>query len=122
MKIFGREPVFVLAFVAITLKLASAYGLDVSAEQQGAIMAVLSVAVGVVNAVVLKTGAVAGLLVNLGQAVVALFLAFGVEMSADTLALWGLLIEAAVALLLRPQVEPPVGQVRMETRSAVKEA
>lgn len=122
MKLFGREPVFLLAFIAVTLKLAAAYGLALSTTQQGAIMAVLSVGVGVTQAVVLKSGAVAGLLVNLGQAVVALFLAFGVGMTPETLAMWGLLIEAGVALLMRPQVEAPVGQVPLETKSAVSAA
>ena len=31
MKIFGREPVYILAFIAVGLKLASAYGLDSNA-------------------------------------------------------------------------------------------
>lgn len=117
MKLFGREPVYILAFVAITLKLSSAYGLDVSAEQQGAIMAVLSLVVAVVNAVVLKTGAAAAAVVNLAQGVLALFLAFGLDLSADQQALWMGVVEAAVALVIRKEVTAPVQALRIEQKS-----
>lgn len=120
MKVFGREPVYILAFVAITLKLAAAYGLDVSAEQQGAIMAVLSLIVAVVTAVVLKTGAAAAAVVNLAQGVLALFLAFGLELSADQQALWMGIVEAAVALVIRKEVTAPVPSLRIEQKSPVE--
>jgi len=119
MKIFGREPVYILAFVAITLKLSSAYGLDVTAEQQGAIMAVLSLLVAVANAVVLKTGAAAAAVVNLAQGVLALFLAFGLDLSADQQALWMGAVEAAVALVIRKEVTAPVSALRIEQSSPV---
>jgi hypothetical protein len=117
MKIFGREPVYILAFVAIGLKLAAAYGLDVTADQQGAIMAVLSLVVAVVTAVVLKTGAAAAAVVNLAQGVLALFLAFGLHLSADQQALWMGAVEAAVALAIRKEVTAPVPTLRIEQSS-----
>lgn len=119
MKIFGREPVYILAFVAITLKLAAAYGVDVSDAQQGAIMAFLSLVVAVASAIVLKTGATAAAIVNLAQGVLALFLAFGLDMAAETQALWMLAVEGAVALLLRREVEAPVPVTRLELKSPV---
>ncbi|EGX60082.1 hypothetical protein SZN_09176 [Streptomyces zinciresistens K42] len=122
MKIFGREPVYLLAFVAIALKLAAAYGLDVSAGQQGAIMAVLSLTVALVTAVVLKTGAAAAAVVNFAQGALALFLAFGLELSADQQALWMAGVEAAVALVLRKEVTAPVASLRVEQSSVVKAA
>ncbi|MGW1614430.1 hypothetical protein ACWCQZ_34315 [Streptomyces sp. NPDC002285] len=122
MKVFGREPVYLLAFVATGLKLGSAYGLDVSAEQQGAIMAVLSLLVALVNAVVLKTGAAAAAVVNLAQGALALFLAFGLELSADQQALWMAAVEAAVALVIRKEVTAPVPSLRVEQSSPVKAA
>src|SRR5690606_40129974 len=88
MRIFGREPVYILAFVAVALKLGSAYGLDVTPEQQGLIMAFLSLVVAVAEAVVLRTGALGAAILNLAQGGLALFLAFGLEMSAETQALW----------------------------------
>jgi len=117
MKVFGREPVYILAFIAIALKLAAAYGLDVSAEQQGAIMAVLSLLVAVITAIVLKTGAAAAAIVNLAQGVLALFLAFGLNMPAELQALWMLAVEGLVALVLHREVTAPVPQLRIEQTS-----
>lgn len=117
MKILGREPVYLLAFVAIALKLASAYGLGVSDDQQTAIMAVLSCVVALATAIVLKTGAAAAAIVNLAQAGLALFLGFGLDMSAEQQALWMLLVEGAVAIFLRKEVTAPVPVVSLEQSS-----
>ncbi|WP_060888079.1 hypothetical protein [Streptomyces caniscabiei] len=123
MKVFGREPVAILAFVAVTLKLGTAYGWDVSAEEQALVMAVLSAVVALVEAAVLKTGAVYAAIVNLAQAGLALFLGFGLEMSAEQQALWMLVVEGAVALVaVRPQVTAPIAAVRLEQSSVVKAA
>ncbi|CAL9595796.1 hypothetical protein [Streptomyces sp. enrichment culture] len=120
MKIFGREPVYVLAFISIVLKLSAAYGLDVSDVQQGAIMAVLSLIVAVITAFVLKTGAAAAAIVNLAQGVLALFLAFGLHLDAQLQALWMLAVEGAVALVLRKEVTAPIPQLHVEKSSPVK--
>lgn len=122
MKIFGREPVYILAFISITLKLAAAYGVEVSDAQQGAIMAFLSLVVAVASAIVLKTGATAAAIVNLAQGVLALFLAFGLEMPAETQAVWMLAVEGAVALLLHREVTAPVGPTRIERTSPLDKA
>lgn len=123
MKVFGREPVALLAFIAVALKLSAAYGWDVSAELQTAIMAFLSCLVAVVEAVVLKTGAAFAALVNFGQAGIALLLGLGLDMSAEQQALWMLLIEGAVALVVvRPQVTAPISSLRLEQSSVVKAA
>lgn len=120
MKIFGREPVYLLAFIAIVLKLSAAYGLDVSDEQQGAIMFVLSLAVALATTIVLKTGAAAAAIVNLAQGFLALFLAFGLTMPAETQALWMTAVEGAVALLLRREVTAPLGPLPIEQRSPLR--
>ncbi|WP_435279186.1 hypothetical protein [Streptomyces sp. 1222.5] len=119
MKVFGREPVYILAFISIGLKLGAAYGLDVSSEEQGAIMAVLSLIVAVITALVLKTGAVGAAIVNLGQGVLALFLAFGLNMPAEVQALWMLAVESAVALALHREVTAPVPLLPIEQKSPV---
>ncbi|MFB6811256.1 hypothetical protein [Streptomyces sp. NPDC056387] len=120
MRIFGREPVYILAFIATTLKLAAAYGLDVSDAQQGAIMAVLSLIVALVTAIVLRNGAAAAAIVNLAQGALALFLAFGLHISAEQQALWMTGIETAVALLLRREVTAPVAALALEGRSIIR--
>lgn len=117
MKIFGREPVYILAFIAVALKLASAYGLDVSDDMQGAIMAFLSLVVALITAIVLKTGAVGAAVINLAQGALALFLAFGLDMTAEQQALWMLIVESAVALWLRERVTAPVVSVPIEGRA-----
>ncbi|WP_037616477.1 hypothetical protein [Streptomyces aureus] len=122
MRIFGREPIYFLALIAVTLKLVAAYGAGVSVEEQGAIMAVLSLIVAVVNAIVLKTGAVAAAIVNLAQGVLSLFLAFGLHMAAHTQALWMLAVESAVALLIHNQVTAPVPPLPVEQRSPLDRA
>lgn len=119
MKVLGREPVYLLGFVAITLKLASAYGLDVTAEQQAVIMAVLSGVVALIEAIVLRTGAAAAAIVNLAQGMLALFLGFGLELSAEQQALWMLAVEGAVAILLRREVEAPVPALPIEQSSPI---
>lgn len=117
MKIFGREPVYIMAFIAVALKLAAAYGLEVTDAQQGAVMAVLSLVVAVISAIVLKTGAVGAALINLAQGALALFLAFGLDMPAETQALWMLIVESAVALWLHEKVTAPVEILPIEQRS-----
>ena len=121
MKVFGREPVYILAFIAIVLKLSAAYGLNVSEAEQGAIMAFLSLVVAVVSAIVLRTGAVGAAIVNLAQGALALFLAFGLDMAAETQALWMFAVEGLVALLLHREVTAPVPQLSIETSSPVKQ-
>jgi hypothetical protein len=116
-KILGREPVYILGFVAVALKLASAYGLDVTADQQAVIMAVLSGVVALVAAIVLRTGAAAAAIVNLAQACLALFLGFGLEMSAEQQALWMLAVEGAIAIFLRREVTAPVPALNIEQSS-----
>lgn len=117
MKILGREPVYILSFVAVALKLASAYGLDVSADQQAVIMAVLSGAVALIEAIVLRTGAAAAAIINLAQACLALFLGFGLDMTAEQQALWMLVVEGAVAMFLRREVTAPVPALGIEQSS-----
>jgi hypothetical protein len=122
MKILGREPVLLLAFVAVVLKLASAYGLDVSTAQQAVIMAVLSGVVALVEAIVLRTGAAAAAIINLAQAGLALFLGFGLSLSADQQALWMLAVEGAVAIFLRREVTAPVTALSIEQSSPLDRA
>lgn len=122
MKWFGREPVAILAFVAVALKLGAAYGWDVSAELQTAIMVALSCVVALVEAVVLKTGAAFAAIVNLAQAALVLFMHLGLEMSAEDQALWMLLVESGVAFFLRREVTAPVASLRIEQSSVVKAA
>lgn len=117
MRVLGREPVAILAFIAVALKLSSAYGWDVSAERQAAIMVLLSCVVAVAEAFILKTGAAFAAIVNLGHAGIAIFLAFGLHMTAEQQALWMLAIEGVVAFFVRREVTAPVALLRIEQSS-----
>ena len=80
-------------------------------------MAVLSCAVAIAEAIILKTGAAFAALVNFGHAAIALFLAFGLHMTAEQQALWMLAIEGGVAFFVRREVTAPVTQLRIEQSS-----
>lgn len=117
LKIFGREPVYILAIIAIVLKLGAAYGVNVSETQQTLINTALSCIVAVVSAIVLKTGAAGAAILQLASAILALFLGFGVDMTADAQAGWMSLVAAAIALFEHREVTAPVSSLPIEERS-----
>jgi hypothetical protein len=119
-KIFGREPVYLLAAVAIALKLAAAYGLDVSGDQQTLINTVLSCLVAVASAVVLRNGALGAAILQLASAGLALFVGFGLDLSAEQQAGWMSLVAAILALFEHREVTAPVPAVALEQSSPVK--
>jgi hypothetical protein len=123
-KVFGREPVYILAVIAIGLKLGAAYGLDVNEEQQTLINTVLACAVAIASAIVLKTGAVGAAILQFASALLALFLGFGLDMSAQEQAGWMSLVAAVLALFEHREVTAPVpaSVLRTEQSSPIKAA
>jgi hypothetical protein len=119
-KLFGREPALLLGFAAAALKLVAAFGLDVNADQQALINAVLAAVVGVWLAIVAKSGAWAAALMQLAQAVMALFVGFGLDWSADKQGLVMAMVAAVLALFERTQLTAPVPSTRLEESSPVK--
>lgn len=122
MKILGREPVYLLGFIAALLQALSAFGVDISADTQTLINAVSAAAVGVITAVVLKTGALAAMIVQFAQAVMALCVGLGLDWSADHQSKVMAAIAALVTLWLRERVTAPVPQTRLETSSPLEKA
>jgi hypothetical protein len=120
MKIFGREPVTILAAIAIALKLAAAYGLDVSDDQQTLINTLLACLVAVASAIVLRTGAVYAAILQLSQAALALFVGFGLDLTAQQQAGWMALVSAVLAVVERPAVTAPTGALPLEQSSPIK--
>lgn len=120
MRIFGREPVYILAAVAIALKLASAYGLDVSGDQQALINTALACIVAVASAVVLRNGALGAAILQLASAGLALFVGFGLDLSAEQQAGWMSLVAAVLALFEHREVTAPVSSVPLEQSGPVK--
>jgi len=118
-KVFGREPVYILAVIAIGLKLAAAYGLNVSDEQQTLVNTVLACLVAVISAVVLKTGAVGAAILQFASALLALFLGFGLDLSAAEQAGWMSLVAAVLALFEHREVTAPVPPLPVEQKSPI---
>ncbi|WP_432136842.1 hypothetical protein [Streptomyces sp. bgisy154] len=120
MKIFGREPVYLLGFIAAALQALAAFGVDISDNTQTAINAISAAAVGIITAVVLKTGALAAAIVQFAQAVMALCVGLGLDWSADDQSKVMAAIGALVTLWLRERVTAPVSVTRIEQSSPVK--
>lgn len=120
MRIFGREPVYILAFIAVALKLAAAHGLDVSADQQTLINTALSCAVAVASAIVLRNGAAGAAILQFASAALALFVGFGLHLSAEEQAGWMSLVAAVLAVVEHREVTAPVAAVPLEQSSPVK--
>jgi hypothetical protein len=112
--IFNREPALILGFAAAALKLLTAFGLNVSADQQTVINAVLAAAVGVWLAVVAHNGAWAAALMQLAQAVMALFIGFGLDWSAEKQGYVMASVAALLALFERTQITAPVSVTSLE--------
>jgi hypothetical protein len=119
-KIFGREPVYLLGAIAIALKLAAAYGLEVSADQQTLINTFLSCVVAVASAIVLKTGAAGAAILQLASAGLALFVGFGLDLSAEQQAGWMSFVAAVLAIVEHREVQAPVSALPIEQSSPVK--
>ncbi|MFF7147448.1 hypothetical protein ACFZAO_05165 [Streptomyces griseoaurantiacus] len=120
MRIFGREPVYILGFIAALLEALSAFGVDLSAGTQTAINAVAAAAVGILTAIVLKNGALAAALVQFAQAAMALCVGLGLDWSADTQSKVMAAVGALVTLWLREKVVAPVPETALERSSPVK--
>jgi hypothetical protein len=120
MKIFGREPVYLLGFIAALLQALSAFGVDISDGTQTAINAASAAAVGVITAIILKNGALAAMLVQFAQAVMALCVGLGLDWSADHQSKVMAAIAALITLWLRERVTAPVPETAIERSSPVK--
>lgn len=106
-RIFNREPALWLALIAVLVKLAAAFGLDVSVDQQAAINAAAAVVVGLVVAIMVHDG-VGTAVLGVVQGVLALSVGFGLNWSADRQAVVMSLAAAVVAMWTRTQVTAPV--------------
>lgn len=120
MRIFGREPVYWLGFIAAAVQFATAFGLNVSAGTQTAINTVAACVVALITAIVLKTGAVAAALLNLAQAGMALAVGLGLDWSTETQGKVMAFASALLALWLREKVTAPVPETSLERTSPIK--
>jgi heme/copper-type cytochrome/quinol oxidase subunit 4 len=110
MKIFGREPAVVIAFIATILQVAASLGLNLSTDLQGAIIAVLAALAGAVTAWKVAADKALPLLLGLAQAGFALLLALHFDVKPDVQSAVAATITAAFALFVRTQVVAPVAK------------
>jgi hypothetical protein len=106
-KLFGREPAALLAFVAVVIKLVAAFGVHLSSDQQAVVNAVAAAGVGVAVAV-MAHDALAAPLYGLAQAALALAVGFGLHWSADQQAIVLSFVQVALGMFLRTQVTASV--------------
>jgi len=107
MKIFGREPAALLAFVAVGIKLLAAFGVGLSTDQQAVLNAVAAAVVGLTVAFMTHDG-IAAALYGFAQAALALAVGFGLHWSADQQAVVLSFVSVAVAMFVRTQVTAKV--------------
>lgn len=106
-KIFGREPALWLALIAIVVKLGTAFGLDLSNDQQAVINALAAALVGLIVAFLVHDGTGAAV-IGFVQAGLALAVGFGLHWSPDQQSIVLSLAAAIVAMWTRTQVTPKV--------------
>lgn len=110
MKIFGREPALVLAFVAVLIQGVSVFLFNLSDGQQGVLNAFAVALVGLATAVKVKTDKLAPAILGFAQAALATGLAFGWHLAADQQTVIMSFVATAVAMFVRTQVEAPVAR------------
>lgn len=107
MKIFGREPAQLAMLVNVSVACLLAFVIRVNIEQQGAIMAVSTLIMGVVVAAMTHDGLSAAIL-GMAKAVLSLAIAFGLHWSVDQQALVLSLVAVVTGMFVRTQVVAPV--------------
>ncbi|GAA3032033.1 hypothetical protein FHS39_002605 [Streptomyces olivoverticillatus] len=110
MRILGREPALWLGLLSVLVKLSTAFGLPISADQQAVVNAVAAAAVGVAVAVVAHDGISAAVL-GFVQAAIALAVGLGLHWSPAQQAVVMSAAAAVVAMFVRTQVTAPAPAV-----------
>lgn len=105
--IWGREPAAWLALFAILIKLAAAFGWDVSVDVQAYINGAAAAAMGLLIAFAAKDGQGAAI-IGFAQAALALALGLGLDWSAAKQAVVMTAVTIAVGMWDRTQVIAPV--------------
>lgn len=105
MKLFGREPALIIAAVSAGLSLLVTFQFGLSAEQAGAIVAVISAVFAAITAWVTRP-IVPSAFTGLVAAVVALLAAFHFEVAPETVGSLNALVLALLVFITRGQVSP----------------
>lgn len=110
-RIFGREPALWLALFASLVKLAVAFGLHATIEQQALVNAGAAAFVALVVALIVHAGRGAAL-IGLLQAALALAVGYGMHLDAERQATLMVAVATVVGMWTRTQVTAPVAEKR----------
>ncbi|WP_141575813.1 hypothetical protein [Actinomadura sp. WMMA1423] len=106
MKILGRDPATILAFLSAGLQMLVAFGLDWSDTQTAAVNAGAAAVLGLVTACLVARDQILPAVLGLTQAALTVGLAFGLGWSADQCAMLMSFVAAGVGLFgVRPNVQ-----------------
>ncbi len=108
MKVLGREPAAWLAFIAVGVEFAVAYGVHLSEAQQAGINAVATLAMGLFIAISVARDQAIPVAAGLLVAVLQLAVSFGAHLDQKGIALAGSLLTAGLALWLHGKVTAPI--------------
>ncbi len=107
---FKRDPALFVSLGATSIRLISAFFITLSVEQQSALNAVIAAVAGLIVTGLVRDGLPAAIL-GVVQALIALALGFGLEISADNQAVVMSFVGTVIAMFVRTQVTAPVPPV-----------
>lgn len=103
---FKRDPALFISLGATTVRLFAAFIVDLNADQQALLNAVIAAVAGVAICVIVRDGLPAAIL-GLVQALLALAIGFGLHVDPDNQALIMSGVGTAMAMFVRTQVIAP---------------
>lgn len=106
-KFFGREPALWLSLISAAVMVFSAMLFQLTPDQQGVINAVALAFFGLLTAWSVERDGLSAALLGFIKAIIALAVAFGLQLPAEKQALLMTLVSAVVAMFLRTQLSPP---------------
>lgn len=107
----SREPALLLALIATTVQMVSAFLIPLTEGQQGVLNALAVAVAGLVTAVMVRSDQLAPAILGVVQAILALGLAFGLALSPENQAVIMSFAAAVVAMFVRQIVTAPVPAV-----------
>lgn len=107
MKIFGREPALILAFIAALIQVVSSFVLPLTTEQQSLLNGAAAALMGMITAVIVHDGVQAAVL-GFIQGVLSVAVGFGLDVDPTKQSMIMALIAAALALWVRDRVTAPI--------------
>lgn len=108
---FSRDPALWLTLVATAVRLASAFVFHLSGEQQAVLNAVATAVAALIVAVWVRHDGQVAAILGAAQALLALAIGFGLNVSAENQAVIMSFVGAVAAAFIRTQVVAPVNAV-----------